>query len=412
MIAEVDKTKGAIQGFWNIVKANLRNFSMFLVLALIMIGFAFLTGGVNLNPRNFTYIFIQNSYILILAVGMLLVIVVGNIDLSVGSLTGFMGSVAVILYNQTGLGLLPTAALTILIGLLVGAYQGYWIAFVKIPAFIVTLSGMLLFRGLNYIITHVTPVTPRTDVFKEMASGTIDVFKTKAAWAVGFLHPAQGEVHLFPLIIGILIVVYIVIMSVADRRNKIKNDFQTLPMSYFLIKLVAIAAIILLLSVQFARYRGLPTIVAVLGVTAVIFTFITKSTIFGRYIFAVGGNQRSAKLSGINSERVVFAVHVIMGGLCGLAGMAFAGYMNSALPDAGKDFELEAIAACFIGGASTTGGIGTIIGAIMGGLVMGTINNHMSIMNIGANWQYVVKALVLLLAVWYDLFARKKAGVA
>ncbi|HUZ18042.1 MAG TPA: sugar ABC transporter permease, partial [Spirochaetia bacterium] len=211
---------------------------------------------------------------------------------------------------------------------------------------------------------------------------------------------------------GILIVLYIVLMSIADRRNKIKNDFQTLPMSYFLIKLVALSAIILLLSVQFARYRGLPTIVAVLGVTAVIFTFITKSTIFGRYIFAVGGNQRSAKLSGINSERVVFAVHVIMGGLCGLAGMAFAGYMNSALPDAGKDFELEAIAACFIGGASTTGGIGTVIGAIMGGLVMGTINNHMSIMNIGANWQYVVKALVLLLAVWYDLFARKKAGVA
>ncbi|HUZ18588.1 MAG TPA: sugar ABC transporter permease, partial [Spirochaetia bacterium] len=159
-------------------------------------------------------------------------------------------------------------------------------------------------------------------------------------------------------------------------------------------------------------YRGLPTIVGVLGITAVVFTFITRSTIFGRYIYAVGGNQRSAKLSGINSERVIFLVHVIMGGLCGLAGMAFAGYMNSALPDAGKDFELEAIAACFIGGASTTGGIGTIIGAIMGGLVMGTINNHMSIMNIGTNWQYVVKALVLLLAVWYDLFARKKAGVA
>lgn len=412
MIADAEKTKGANQGFWNIVKANLRNFSMFLVLGLIMVGFAFLTGGVNLNPRNFTYIFIQNSYILILAVGMLLVIVVGNIDLSVGSLTGFMGSVAVILFNRTGMGIVPIATLTIFIGLLVGAYQGYWIAFVKIPAFIVTLSGMLLFRGLNYVITRVTPVTPRTDVFKEMASGTIDLGKTKAAWAVAAFRPAQGEVHLLPVILGVLIVLYIVFMSISDRRNKIKNDFQTLPMSYFLIKLVALSAIILLLCVQFARYRGLPTIVAVLGVTAVIFTFITKSTIFGRYIFAVGGNQRSAKLSGINSERVVFAVHVIMGGLCGLAGMAFAGYMNSALPDAGKDFELEAIAACFIGGAATTGGIGTILGAVMGGLVMGTINNHMSIMNIGANWQYVVKALVLLLAVWYDLFARKKAGVA
>ena len=410
MIAQNSRT--GIQTLMSIAKANLRNFSMFLILGLIMIGFAFLTGGVNLNPRNFTYIFIQNSYILILAIGMLLVIVVGNIDLSVGSLSGFMGSVAVILFNRIGVGFVPTVIMTLVIGLAVGAFQGYWIAFVKIPAFIVTLAGMLLFRGMNYIITNVTPVTPRTNVFKEMASGTIDLGTTKASWAVTLFHPAQGEVHLLPLILGIAIVVYLVVMGITDRRNKIRNELHILPISFFVIKLLAVSSIILLLCVQFARYRGLPTIAAVLGVTAVAFTFVTKNTVFGRYIYAVGGNQRSAKLSGINSERVVFLVHMIMGGLCGLAGMAFAGYMNSALPDAGKDFELEAIAACFIGGASTTGGIGTIVGAIMGGLVMGTINNHMSIMNIGTNWQYVVKALVLLLAVWYDRFARKKAGIA
>lgn len=409
-VAEKEITR--LQTFSNIVKSNLRNFSMFLILGLIMLGFAFLTRGVNLNPRNFTYIFIQNSYIEILAIGMLLVIVVGNIDLSVGNLSGFMGSVAVIMFNRTSLGFVPTVVLTVIIGFAIGAYQGYWIAFVRIPAFIVTLSGMLLFKGLNYIITKVTPVTPKSDVFKEMASGTIDLASTKSPLMVSIFRPAQGEVHLLPLIVGVLIVSYVVAVSISDRRTKIRNEFHTLPMSYFLIKLAAISAIILLLCIQFARYRGLPTIAAILGVTAVIFTFITKNTIFGRYIYAVGGNQRAAKLSGINSERVVFLVHVIMGGLCGLAGMAFAGYMNSALPDAGKDFELEAIAACFIGGASTTGGIGTIMGAIMGGLVMGTINNHMSIMNIGANWQYVVKALVLLLAVYYDLFARKKAGVA
>jgi putative multiple sugar transport system permease protein len=410
MIAQ--KTQGGPLTFMNIAKANMRNYSMFLILGLIMIGFAVLTGGVNLNPRNFTYIFIQNSYIEILAIGMLLVIVVGNIDLSVGSLSGFMGSVAVIVFNQWNLGFIPTVIITLIIGLLVGAYQGYWIAFARIPAFIVTLSGMLLFRGLNYIITHVTPVTPKTDIFKEMASGTVDFLSTKAPLALAIFSPAQGEVHLLPLILGVLIVFYIVMNGVMDRRSKIRNELQALPMSYFLLKLIAISGIILLLCVQFARYRGLPTVAAVLGVTAVVFTFITKNTIFGRYIYAVGGNQRSAKLSGINSERVVFLVHMIMGAMCGLAGMAFAGYMNSALPDAGKDFELEAIAACFIGGASTTGGIGTVVGAIMGGLVMGTINNHMSLMNIGANWQYVVKALVFLLAVWYDLFAKKKAGVA
>lgn len=406
------KEKRRVQTFASVVTANLRNFSMFLILGLIMVAFAILTGGVNLNPRNFTYIFIQNSYILTLAIGMLMVIVVGNIDLSVGSLSGFMGSIAVIIFNSTGIGFIPTVILTLIIGLVIGSFQAYWIAFVKIPAFIVTLAGMSLFRGLNYIITNITPVTPRTDVFKNMASGTLDIGSIKAPWALSIFNPAQGEIHLLPLLLGVLIVAYIVVQSIAERQNRLRNSFQVLPVSYFLIRIIALSAVIMLLCVQFARYRGLPTIAAVLGVTAVLFTFITKNTIFGRYIYAVGGNMRSAKLSGINSERVVFFVHTIMGGLCALAGMVFAGYMNAALPDGGKDFELEAIAACFIGGAATTGGIGTILGAIMGGLVMGTINNHMSIMNIGTNWQYVVKASVLLLAVWYDLFARKKAGVA
>jgi putative multiple sugar transport system permease protein len=167
----------------------------------------------------------------------------------------------------------------------------------------------------------------------------------------------------------------------------------------------------MILCFQFARYRGLPIVFVILGITIVIFTFITRNTIFGRYIYAVGGNSRSAKLSGINSERIIFFVHTIMGGLCGLSGVVFTAYMNSALPKAGELFELEAIAACFIGGASASGGIGTIMGAIMGGLIMGVINNGMSLMNVGANWQYVVKALVLLMAVWYDIYTRKKAGM-
>ncbi|TVQ21645.1 MAG: sugar ABC transporter permease, partial [Spirochaetaceae bacterium] len=196
------------------------------------------------------------------------------------------------------------------------------------------------------------------------------------------------------------------------RHNKIKKGFEILPFSMFVLKNAFIVGAISLLAWQFSRFRGLPIIVIVLAVVVGILTFVTNRTVIGRYIYAVGGNARSAKLSGINADMVVFIVHVIMGALSGLAGMVFAGYMNSALPQAGQLFELDAIAAVFIGGASASGGVGTIIGAIVGGLVMGVINNGMSLMNIGADWQYVVKALVLLLAVFYDIYTRRKAGLA
>ena len=394
----MNQLKSPSQSIWQVLRDNLRNYSMFIMLAVIMLGFAALTGGVNLNPRNFTNIFMQNSYILILAAGMVLVIIIGNIDLSVGSVAGFTGAIGAILYNS-GLGLFPTVVLTMIAGLFIGAFQGYWIAFLKIPAFIVTLGGYLLFRGLTYIITDVTPITPRTDDFKALASGTI--------WADG---PTIGELHLLPLIVGAAAIVLIVLLSLADRQRKQKNGFHVLSTAYFVLEQIFISAIITLLAVQFARYRGVPTVFVILAVTVVLFTFITNNTVFGRNVYAVGGNARSAKLSGINSEKIIFLVHAIMGGLAGLSGIVFTAYMNSALPNAGQLFELDAIAACFIGGASASGGIGTIIGAIVGGLVMGAINNGMSLMNIGADWQYVVKALVLLLAVWYDIYTRKKSG--
>ena len=406
------REQSGFRTFLEVAKANMRNYSMFLVLALIMAGFAVLTNGVNLHPRNFTYIFIQNSYILILAVGMVLVIIVGNIDLSVGSLTAFTGAMAAIFFNRFGFGFIPTVILTFAVGALVGMYQGYFIAYVKIPAFIVTLAGMMLFRGLTYIVTNVTPITPRTDIFKETASGTLDVFYVMRMVPNSRGVMVEQAFHLLPLALVALAIVLMVAFGLRERQNKIKNDFHVLPVGYFIAKQVFMGGILVLLGYKFAQYRGLPNVFIILGITVLIFTFITNNTVFGRYIYAVGGNAKSAKLSGINSERVIFFVHVIMGILCGLSGIVFTGYMNSALPDAGKDFELEAIAACFIGGASTTGGVGTIIGAMMGGLVMGVINNGMSLMNIGANWQYVVKASVLLLAVWYDIYTRKKSGLA
>jgi putative multiple sugar transport system permease protein len=383
----------------NLIKANIRNYSMVLMLALIMIIFAFLTGGVNLNSRNFTNIFMQNSYILILAVGMVLVIIVGNIDLSVGSVAAFIGAISAMLYNS-GANILVTIVVSIIIGILIGAFQGVWIAYAKIPAFIVTLAAQLLFRGLTYIITNVTPISLRDDNFKQIASGMANI---DALTVNGVYYTA--------LIAGIVVFLIYLITEIQGRKSKLKYGFTVSPLSFFIIKILVIGLLIMGLSQRFATYRGIPIVVIVLGVTIILFSFLTNNTVIGRYIYAVGGNARSAKLSGINSELVVFIVQLIMGGLTGLAGVVFTGYMNSALPQAGNNFELDAIAACFIGGASASGGIGTVIGAIVGGLVMAAINNGMSLMNIQAQWQYVVKALVLLLAVFYDIYTRRKTGL-
>ena len=394
------QTPSKFHNFLNIAKANMRNFSMFLILGLIMIGFAILTDGVNFHPRNFTYIFIQNSYILILAIGMVLVIIVGDIDLSVGSLVAFLGAISVIIYNQLGLGFFETLIVTILIGLAIGAFMGYWIAYVQIPAFIVTLAGMFLFRGLTYIITNVTPVALIDDGFKQIASGSLEI--------KGFRIAGLDGLSLLVMILAILLLSF---MTFRQRNRKIRNGFSVLPFRYSVYKIVSLSALIIFVFSRFAAYRGIPTVSLVLFVVTVLFVFITNNTVIGRYIYAVGGNMKSAKLSGINAEKVMFITHVIMGVLCGLSGVVFTAYMNSALPQAGDKFELDAIASCYIGGAAASGGIGTIIGAITGGLVMGVINNGMSLMNIGADWQYVVKAAILLFAVFYDIWSRKKSGL-
>lgn len=381
-------------------KENIRNYSMFIMLVLIFAVFAFLTGGINFSSRNVSNIFMQNSYILTLAAGMVLVIIVGNIDLSVGSIAAFTGAVAVMLYNS-GLSLPVATILTMLVGVGIGVFQGFWIAFMKIPAFIVTLSGMLLWRGLTYVLTEVTPIALVDNGFRVITSGF-----------VSFEALTIDGTHYFAWIVGAAFSIIAVVWALRTREAKKKRGFEIIPMPVFAIQNALIVAFILVFSWKFADFRGVPIVVVVLGAVVGLLTFITKRTVIGRYIYAVGGNAKSAKLSGINSEQVIFVVHVIMGSLAGLSGVVFAAYMNSAIPNAGELFELDAIAACFIGGASASGGIGTIVGAIVGGLVMGVINNGMSLMNIGADWQYVVKALVLLLAVFYDIYTRRKAGLA
>lgn len=380
--------------FLNILRKNLRSYSMFFVLGIIFLIFAVITQYINTTPRNITNIFIQNSYILLLATGMVLIIITGNIDLSVGSLCAFTGAVSVLVYNLN-IGIIPTIIITMLIGSIIGAFQGASVAYLRVPSFIVTLAGMLLFRGLTYIITNISPITPKDDTYKQIVSGYL--FENETG-------PDTSLIFTTAIIIAIIMCIF----ASYNRRKKIRYGFSVLPVQYFIVRIVLLFLVIGGLAFVFSQYHGIPNIVVLMSIVIGIFVFITKKTVLGRHIYAVGGNAAAAKLSGINSERIVFLVFVIMGTLAGLSGVVFTAYLNSALPQAGQLFELEAIAAAFIGGASATGGIGTIIGAVTGALVMGTINNGMSLMNLGAEYQLIVKALVLLLAVWYDLYSRKK----
>jgi putative multiple sugar transport system permease protein len=294
-----------------------------------------------------------------------------------------------------------------LIGLGVGAFQGLWIAYARIPAFIVTLAGMMLFRGLTYFVTHINPISLNDDGYSYLATGTVDeVLK---------LAPVMdnGNLRLYPasLVVGGLLVLLFIVAELMTRRRKIANDFEVSSTPIFIGKLAIISALVLSIAERFASYRGLPIVALVVGVTVFVFHFILNNTVLGRYIYAVGGNSRSAKLSGINSEFITFIVFCFMGMMTGLAAVVSTGYMNSALPQAGQNFEMDAIAACYIGGVSAAGGIGTVVGVIVGGLVMSAINNGMSLMNLGQEYQYVVKGAVVLLAVYYDVYTRHKAGL-
>jgi putative multiple sugar transport system permease protein len=384
-----------------LVKNNIRSYSMFIMLAAIMIIFAPLTDGTNWSPRNFTNIFFQNSYVLILAIGMVQVIIVQGIDLSVGSVCAMVGALSAMIYN-TGIGMPLTLLASLAMGVIIGAYQGAWVAFAKMPAFIVTLSGMMLFRGLTYIITKVSPISLHDDGYAHLSTGTLDEVLN-----IGQIGPY------FPTAIIVAVLLLAVYFSTAflGRKKKIANGFDVTPFPLFVTQLILISILTLGIADRFARYRGLPIVVLVLGIAVVAFHFLLNNTVLGRYIYAVGGNPRSATLSGINSEMVTFIVFCFMGGLTGLAAVVSTGYMNSALPQAGNLFELDAIAACYIGGVSAGGGIGSVIGVVVGGLVMSAINNGMTLMNLGQHYQYVVKASILILAVFYDVYSRRKAGL-
>lgn len=379
-----------------ILKQNQKHFSMYAVLILIFAVFGFLTDFVNFMPRNITNLVIQNSYILILAIGMVMVIITGKIDLSVGSVVALTGAIAAWAYNLAGGSLIVALLVSLFAGALIGAFQGYWIAYLKVPAFIVTLAGMLGWRGATYLFTDLQPIGLTNDSFKVITTG--------------FVEPGFIDAKLLALLVGIAVVVLMVLFDLRRRQKRTKLGFDILPMPLFALKNLFISAVIMWVFYKFSMDRGVPIIIVIIGALVVFLTYVMNNTVFGRNIYAIGGNAKAAKLSGINAERTELYVFTIMGILAAFAGVIFTAYMNQATPAAGNMFELDAISAVFVGGASATGGVGTIIGSIIGGLVMGVINNGMSLMNLGPEFQYVVKGLVLLVAVWYDLYNNKKSS--
>ncbi|MDC7233323.1 MAG: sugar ABC transporter permease [Spirochaetales bacterium] len=381
------------------IKTHMRQYAMVVALVSIMILFQILTEGILLKPLNVTNLVLQNSYILVLAIGMLLCILTGgNIDLSVGSTAAFVGAVSATFIITFNMPVVPAIAMSLVIGAFVGAWQGYWIAYVRIPAFIVTLSGMLVFRGLTMVILKGRTLAPFPVSYQKIASGFIPDFF------------GNGEgLHITTILIGVLASLFYLFTELRSRRGKQKYDFSVSSMPVFALKVAVLMSVINLFTYWLARYKGIPNVLVLLIVLILAYSFMTNKTIAGRHIYAFGGNEKAAKLSGVKTNRVLFGVYVNMSILAALAGIIFAGRLNAATPKAGNLFELDAIASCFIGGASATGGVGTIVGAIIGGLIMGVLNNGMSIMGISIDWQQTIKGLVLLFAVAFDVYTKTKS---
>ncbi|WP_398500798.1 multiple monosaccharide ABC transporter permease [Variovorax sp.] len=385
--------RGLHAGF---LKNNLREYGMLISLVAIMVLFQVLTDGTLLRPLNLTNLLLQNSYVVIMALGMLLVIVAGHIDLSVGSVCGFIGALAAVLMVEYEWHFVPTAIVSILAGALIGAAQGWFVAFRKIPSFIVTLAGMLVFKGLTLALLAGQSVGPFPEAFQRLSSGFIP-------------DPLGGTaLRTTSLVLGALAAAALVFFKLRGRAKLAAHGMAQEPYAFFLVKNLFFAAIILFFSYLLATYKGLPNVLIVMAVLIVAYDFVTNRTTIGRRIYALGGNEKAARLSGVKTQRLAFLTFVNMGALAALAGLVFAARLNTATPKAGLGFELDVIAACFIGGASASGGVGKVMGAVIGAFIMGVMNNGMSILGIGIDYQQVIKGLVLLAAVFIDVYNKNK----
>lgn len=385
-------------------KKNLRQYGMLLAMIAIMVFFEIATGGVLLRPINIDRLIQQNSYILILSIGMLFCILTGgNIDLSVGSIVGLTGACSAVFSVMWGLPVWLSIILALFVGMIVGMWQGYWIAYVKIPPFIVTLAGLLIFRGFTNLILVGGKTIPLPELYVTIASKTVPDF-------IGnLLGTTSSGIDMTCVAIGVVCSILVLFLRISDRKTRLKYNLVVPKMNMFILEVIFFMVLVNLFTVWQALANGLLYIVMILVVLIIGYSFLANKTVIGRHVYALGGNTKTAELSGIKTKKVMFLVYTNMGLLAAVAGIVAAGRFNSAAPTAGDGVELDAIAGCFIGGASATGGIGTVMGAMIGGAIMGILNNGMSIMGIDTFWQKVVKGMVLLMAVAFDVYSKNKS---
>ena len=389
-----------MDSFKKVVKNNLRQYTMLIALILLMIIFQVATGGVLFRPMNISNVILQNAYVFILAVGMMLLLINGgNIDMSVGSVLAFISAILGIMMIQNHQPMWLAIIVALILGFGIGAWQGFWVGYYRMPGFLVTLAGQLIFRGLTTRVLDGMTLAPFDKSFQYISSGFIpDIFKFTGT-----------GVNITAYLVGVLITVLLIIMQIRKRAQQAKYTSNILSAPLFTAKLVLIAAAIMLLSYFFAAYEGIPVIFVIIVVLVVAYSIFSAKTVPGRYIYAMGGNERAAKLSGINTNKVLCLCYINMGVLTAVAAIASAARMNAASPLVGQGYDLDAISSCFIGGASMYGGAGTVVGAIIGALFMGVLNNGMSIMGIGTDIQMVVKGLVLIFAVAFDIYSKSRA---
>ena len=381
------------------VNLDLKQFSMVRALIAIYMIFYFMTGGVNATPMNMNNLIMQNSYVVILATGMLLCVLTGNVDLGVGSYVALCGAIAAKLVVENGMSIPLAFLITILVGTAFGAFNGFFIAYLDIPPFVVTLAGMLIGRGLTYTLLESKTVGPLPDAYVKVGAGFFITNK---------IQMGSGTLDIVCIIVAIVATALIILSELKSIKTRQKYGLAIVTPWQTIVKLAIIIAIVWFFFYKLARYNGIPIVLIIMAVIVGIYHFITSKTVPGRQIYALGGNAKAARLSGIDTRKVFFWVYTNMGFLAAIAGIVLSARNASATPKAGDGFELDAIASCYIGGAAAAGGIGTVIGAVVGAFVMGVLNNGMFLIGLSTDLQKVVKGLVLLGAVTFDILSNKK----
>lgn len=387
-----------ISNIRELLTRNIRQSGIVVAFVAIVAFFYFLTDGTLLDPGNMTNIVLQYAHILVLAIGMVIVIIGGHIDLSVGSVAAFAGGVSAVLVIKNGQPWWVGVLAAIGVGLLAGAWQGFWVAFVGIPAFITTLAGMLLFRGLTFMVLNSISLSPFPAEYSKISNG----FQNGLLGGDGF--------DVFTVVIFAVAVVGYVVSQIRARASAIAYKQVVAVVPLFIAKLVAVSFVVMWFAWQLSQARGLPNVLIILAVLIIAYSLITTRTVFGRHVYAIGGNLTAATLSGVKVKWVNFGIMLNMGFLAGIAGVIFGSRTNGAQPGAGNLFELDAIAASFIGGAAVTGGVGRVTGAIVGGLIMAVMTNGMQLMGAEQATQQIVRGIVLLLAVAFDVWNKRRAG--